>query len=115
DFRVSSAVAELAPDKNGFVVTYTVDEGPRYDFGEVKVETELQKLDKEVLTALVPIRKGQTYQDEAIEQSTDALTFAAGAAGFAFVDVRPRYTPNREAGVVDVTFEVNEGPRVYVD
>ena len=115
DFRVSSAVAELAPDKNGFVVTYTIDEGPRYKFGKVAVETELQKLDKEVLTALVPIRSGQTYQDEAIETSTDALTFAAGAAGFAFVDVRPRYTPDRAKGVVDVTFQVAEGPRVYVD
>lgn len=115
DFRVSSAVAELAPDKNGFVVTYTIDEGPRYRFGKVQVETELQKLDKEVLTALVPIRSGSTYQDEAIETATDALTFAAGAAGFAFVDVRPRYTPDRDKGVVDVTFQVAEGPRVYVD
>jgi outer membrane protein insertion porin family len=115
DFRVSSAVAELAPDKNGFVVTYTLDEGPRYKFGKIAVETELQKLDKDVLVSLVPIRSGGTYQDEAIEQSTDALTFAAGAAGFAFVDVRPRYTPDREKGVVDVTFQVAEGPRVYVD
>ncbi|MCW5758395.1 MAG: outer membrane protein assembly factor BamA [Phenylobacterium sp.] len=115
DFRVSSAVAELSPDRNGFVVTYTVDEGPRYRFGKVEVQTELQKLDKRVLEALIPIRSGQGYQDEAIEQATDALTFAAGAAGFAFVDVRPRYTPDREKGVVDVTFQVNEGPRVYVD
>ncbi|MGA0607114.1 outer membrane protein assembly factor BamA [Phenylobacterium sp. VNQ135] len=115
DFRVSSAVAELAPDKNGFVVTYTVDEGPKYDFGKIEVQTELQKLDKNVLAALLPIREGQTYQDEAIEQATDALTFAAGAAGFAFVDVRPNYTPNRETRKVDVTFQVREGPRVYVD
>ena len=115
DFRVSSAVAELAPDKNGFVVTYNVDEGPKYKFGKVSVETTLQKLDKTVLESLVPLRSGEIYQDEQIEQATDALTFAAGAAGFAFVDVRPRYTPNREKGVVDVTFQVNEGPRVYVD
>jgi outer membrane protein insertion porin family len=115
DFRVTSAVAELAPDKNGFVITYTVDEGPRYKFGKVAVETELQKLDKDVLTALVPIKQGETYQDESIEAATDALTFAAGAAGFAFVDVRPRYTPDRDKGVVDVTFQVREGPRVYVD
>src|SRR3954469_5711216 len=77
DFRVTSAVAELAPDKNGFVVTYNVDEGPKYKFGQIAVETELQKLDKDVLTALIPIRTGQEYQDEAIETSTDALTFAA--------------------------------------
>ncbi|MET0271472.1 MAG: outer membrane protein assembly factor BamA [Phenylobacterium sp.] len=115
DFRVSSAVAELAPDKNGFVVTYTIDEGPEYKFGKVTVETELQKLDKNILEALIPFRSGQTYEDEKIEQATDSLTFAAGAAGFAFVDVRPRYTPDREKGVVDVVFQVKEGPRVYVD
>ena len=115
DFRVSSAVAELAPDKNGFVVTYTLDEGPEYKFGKISVETDLKKLDKNVLESLVPVRRGDIYQDERIEQSTDALTFAAGAAGFAFVDVRPRYTPNRAKGTVDVIFDVKEGPRVYVD
>ncbi len=115
DFRVSSAVAELSQDKNGFVVTYTVEEGPEYKFGKISVETDLKKLDKNVLESLVPFRRGDVYQDEKIEQATDALTFAAGAAGFAFVDVRPRYTPNRAKGTVDVTFEVKEGPRVYVD
>jgi len=115
DFRVASAVAELAPDKNGFVVTYTLEEGPEYKFGKVSVETDLKKLDKNVLLSLVPLHRGDIYQDEKIEQSTDALTFAAGAAGFAFVDVRPRYTPNRAKGTVDVTFDVREGPRVYVD
>jgi outer membrane protein insertion porin family len=115
DFRVISAVAELAPDKNGFVITYTLDEGEKYKFGKVDVETELQKLDKDVLRQLIPIRPGETYQDEKIEKATDALTFAAGAAGFAFVDVRPNYVPNRETRTVDLTFNVKEGPRVYID
>ncbi|KQW71551.1 outer membrane protein assembly factor BamA [Phenylobacterium sp. Root77] len=115
DFRVVSAIAELAPDKNGFVITYTLDEGKEYRFGKVTVETELQKLDKNVLQQLVPIRSGEIYQDEKIEAATDSLTFAAGAAGFAAVDVRPRYTPNRETGLVDVVFQVREGPRVYVE
>lgn len=115
DFRVSSAVAEFAPDKNGFAVTYTLDEGREFKFGKVTIDTELKKLDPNVLKALIPFRTGQIYEDQKIEQATDALTFAAGAAGFAFVDVRPRYTPNRETGTIDVTFEVKEGPRVYVD
>ena len=115
DFRVVSSVAELAPDQNGFVITYTLDEGPEYKFGEVKVETELQKLDATILQQLLPIRSGQVYQDEKIEQATDALTFAAGAAGFAFVDVRPRYVANKETRTVDVIFAVREGPRVYID
>ena len=115
DFRVVSAVAELAPSRNGFVVTYTLDEGVKYKFGKISVETELKKLDGTVLEQLLPIRAGELYQDEKIEQATDALTFAAGAAGFAFVDVRPRYVPNRETKTVDVVFSVREGPRVYID
>jgi outer membrane protein insertion porin family len=115
DFRVASAVAEFAPDKNGFAVTYTVDEGRQFRFGKIDVETDLKKLNPAVLRALVPLRTGQIYEDQKIEQATDAITFAAGAAGFAFVDVRPRYTPNRQTGAIDVTFDVKEGPRVYVD
>jgi outer membrane protein insertion porin family len=115
DFHVLSGVAEFAPHRNGFVVTYTLDEGREYKFGKVDVQTELKKLDPNVLKALIPFKSGQIYEDQKIEQATDALTFAAGAAGFAFVDVRPRYTPNRENGTIDVTFEVKEGPRVYVD
>ena len=30
DFRVISAVAELTPDKQDFIITYVVEEGPRY-------------------------------------------------------------------------------------
>ncbi|HEV2365031.1 MAG TPA: outer membrane protein assembly factor BamA [Caulobacteraceae bacterium] len=114
DFRMISSVAELAPDKNGFSVTYTVDEGPKYRFGKIRVQTELKKLNGDILRQLLPIKEGQVYQDQKIEQATDALTFAAGAAGFAFVDVRPDYTPDRVKHTVDVTFDVKEGPRVYI-
>ena len=85
DFRIISSVAELAPDKNGFAVTYALDEGARYHFGKLTVQTDLKKLNSDILRALLPIREGQVYQDQKIEQATDALTFAAGAAGFALM------------------------------
>jgi outer membrane protein insertion porin family len=68
-----------------------------------------------VLQALLPIREVSCYQADKIEDATDTLTFAAGAAGFAFVDIRPRFTPNRETRTVDVAFQVREGPRVYIE
>jgi outer membrane protein insertion porin family len=115
DFRVVSSIAELAPAKNGFVVTFTVDEGPRYHFGKVKVETQLKRLDPKLLEQLLPIHEGDLYQDDKIEKATDALTYAAGASGFAFVDVRPRYTSHPETKTVDLSFEIREGPRVYIE
>ncbi len=115
DFHVVSSIAELSPDKNGFGITYTVDEGEKYKFGKLSVQTELKKLNPDILRALLPIRAGQLYGDEQIEKATDALTFAAGSAGFAFVDVRPQYHANAATHTVDVNFDVKEGPRVYID
>ena len=115
DFRVVSAVAELTPQEDAFVITFTVDEGEQYRFGDLTVNTQLRRLDPQFLRALVPIREGSVYEDRQVEQAVDTLTFAAGSAGFAFVDIRPEYTPNREARTVDVAFNVREGPRVYVE
>lgn len=115
DFKVTSSAAELLPDQKNFVITYVLDEGPKYKFGKLKVDTDLKRMNGDVLAAILPIRSGQPYQADRIETAVDSLTFAAGAAGFAFVDIRPRYTADPKARTVDVTFNVREGPRVYVE
>jgi outer membrane protein insertion porin family len=115
DFRVVSAVSELVPDQKDFAISFTVDEGPKYKFGDLKIETENRKLDPDFLKALLPVHKGELYQSGKIEDAVDALTFAAGSAGYAFVDIRPRYQANRDKRTVDVSFLVREGPHVYVE
>ncbi len=115
DFRVVSAVAELTPDRKDFYLTFTVEEGEQYAWGEVEVTTELEALNADFLKRLVPIKTGQIYNAKKIEDTIESLTFAAGAAGYAFVDIRPRIKRNREEKTLDVTFVVNEGPRVYVE
>jgi outer membrane protein insertion porin family len=115
DFRVTSAVAELTPDQKDFYVTFTVDEGRQYDFGVIKVETALEKLDGSVLAAVVPIQEGELFRGDLIESTIDSLTYAAGVAGYAFVDIRPQISVNEETGRIDITFAIDEGPRVYID
>ncbi len=115
DFRVVSAVAELTPDREDFFVTFTVEEGEQYTWGDVGVETELEALSADFLKRLVPIQTGEIYNAKKIEDTIEGLTFAAGAAGYAFVDIRPRINRDREQKRLNVTFMVNEGPRVYVD
>ncbi|CAN5219342.1 outer membrane protein assembly factor BamA [soil metagenome] len=115
DFRIVSAVAELKPDDSAFGLTMTVDEGPKYNFGEINVVTENARLNANFLKLLIPIRSGDLYESDKIESSVDALTFAAGSAGYAFVDIRPTYRANPETKLVDVTFNISEGQRVYID
>ena len=115
DFRITSAVAELAPDDSAFAMTLTVEEGDKYNFGDIQVVTENDRLNADFLELLLPIRTGDLYESDKIESSVDALTFAAGSAGYAFVDINPTYRPNPETDAIDVTFNVSEGQRVYVD
>ena len=44
DFRVVSAVAELTPDRDGFIITFTLDEGERYRFGKIDVNIKIKDL-----------------------------------------------------------------------
>ena len=115
DFRVLSAISELAPDNSAFAITITVDEGDRYNFGTVDVVTENDRLNPDFLKLLLPIRTGDLYESDKIESAVDALTFAAGSAGYAFVEIQPTYRANPETDTVDITFHVREGQRVYVD
>jgi outer membrane protein insertion porin family len=115
DFRVLSAISELAPDDRAFAITITVDEGDRYNFGNVEVVTENDRLNPDFLKLLLPIRSGDLYESDKIESAVDALTFAAGSAGYAFVEIEPAFRANPETDTVDVTFNVKEGQRVYVD
>ncbi len=115
DFRVLSAISELAPDDGAFGITLTVDEGDRYNFGTVDVVTENDRLNPDFLKMLLPIQPGDLYESDKIETAVDALTFAAGSAGYAFVEIDPTYRANPDTDTVDVTFNVKEGQRVYVD
>ncbi|HEY1071718.1 outer membrane protein assembly factor BamA [Brevundimonas sp.] len=115
DFRILSSVSELKPDNSAFGMTLTVDEGDRYNFGEVTVVTENDRLNADFLKRLLPIRSGDLYESDRIQSAVDTLTFAAGSAGYAFVEINPTYRANPETDTVDVTFNVKEGQRVYID
>ena len=115
DFRIVSAVAELTSDRQDFIITYVVEEGERYRFGNVSVESELRDFTPEALTRTLPMHTGDWYNAKMIEDTVESLQQSAGLFGYAFADVRPRFTPNRETHTMDVTFQIGESPRVYVE
>ena len=115
DFRVVSAVAELSADRDDFFITFSVDEGQQYDFGAIEVETTLKNLDPSLLRGAITTITDETYNAEEVENTIQNITFEVGRLGFAFVDVVPRLDIDRDARMIDVVFEVNEGRRVYVE
>ncbi len=117
DFQVISAVAELSRDKKNFFITFTVSEGQKYDFGliDVVVNADDKSLKKEELLQEVSLASGELYNALRVEKNIDTLIDFLGNKGFAFLDVTPVFEQNEAERLVDVIFEINPGPRVYVN
>jgi outer membrane protein insertion porin family len=115
DFRVVSALAELTPDRRDFIITYVVDEGPRYKFGKIDATSALRDFPKEKVMQQVTEKQGAWFDAKAVEDTVTALNETAGNLGYAFADISPGYKRNPDARTMDVTFKVGETPRVYVE
>lgn len=116
DFKVESAVAELSPDQEGgFYITFTIEEGPKYHFGDIDFASTLEGVDEARFRVLVGTKPGDLYDAEAVENAIDALTDELGDQGFAFVDIEPRITRDQGNLTAALTYDIKEGPRVYVE
>jgi outer membrane protein insertion porin family len=115
DFRVVSAVAELAPNRKGFFITFTIEEGERYRFGKIDVAAKLRDLSSDQLKDHIKVKNGDWYNADAVENVVLNLTDAVGTLGYAFVDIRPRVKRKKKERVINITFRVREGPRVFVE
>ena len=115
DFRVVSALAELTPDRKDFVITYVVEEGPRYKFGKINAESELRDLNAAKLNSQIRLKEGNWFNAKAVEDTVTVLNQTAGNLGYAFADISPNYDRDLEKKVMNITFQATETPRVYVE
>src|SRR4029079_15118789 len=89
DFRVGSAIAELAPDRSSFLITFSLEEGQRYHLDKITLTNELKDVDPKLLQALLTTREGDWYNADLIDSSVTAVSDALGNRGYAFVQVTP--------------------------
>ena len=115
DFNVRSAIAELTSDGQRFVITFTVEEGERYDFGNIAIESRVPDLEPEQLRELLQTSSGDVYNADQIEDSIVALTEEIGELGYAFAEVEPVPTKREAERAIDLTYVINEGSRVYIE
>lgn len=115
DFQVKSANAELSDKHDAFYLTFVIEEGPQYTFGDIKVVNELQGKDKPDLTPFIATKSGKSYDAGKIESSIDDMTKELGNHGYAFVDIQPKLERDKEKKIANLTYVIKPGPRVYVE
>ena len=115
DFRVVSALAELTPDRRDFVITYVVEEGPRYRLGTVEADSALRDLPEARVKQIARLTPGGWFNAKAVEDAVTNVNEAAGNLGYAFADINPVYERDAAKRLMNLTIKVGETPRVYVE
>jgi outer membrane protein insertion porin family len=115
DASVTTANAEYDPATHGFELTFTIDEGELYRFGDVGIVCNVPGLDGEKLRRLLVARQGAVFDGNALDKTDEILAIELAKLGFPFAQAAPRTTRDAAARRIDVVFTVDQGPRTYVE
>src|SRR4029077_18174617 len=115
DARIISATADLDRDGRGFFITFTIEEGERYRFGTIDIESNLTSLNVDAINGNILTRTGRVYNADKIEKTVEALTIAVSQQGYAFGQVKPRFDRDEVNHVMNITYVIDEGPRIYIE
>ncbi|MET4800602.1 outer membrane protein insertion porin family [Bradyrhizobium sp. LB11.1] len=115
DVQVVAALTEYDPEKKGFNVTFKIEEGQQYRVGSLDFRSSIPNFDPSSLRAFSRVNVGSLYNVEAVEKSVEEMQIEASRRGYAFAVVRPGGDRNFDAHTVSVVFNVDEGPRTYIE
>ncbi len=115
DASVTSAKAEYDPALHGFTLTFRIDEGQPYHFGDVTVVSNVPGLEGEKLRRLLVARSGAVFDGNALDKTDEVLATELARLGFPFAQAVPRTIRDAAARRIDVSFMIDQGPRTYVE
>jgi len=115
DVQVVSATGVYDPAKKGFIVTFTIEEGPLYHFGAIDIQSNVRAVNSDSLRPVLLMRGGQIYNGEAVEKTVEDMTIELARRGYPFGQVHPRGDRNPTTRTVGVLFVVDEGTRAYIE
>ncbi len=115
DFRIVSSDAVLNEAKNEYTLTFTVEEGPRYNFGNVAVESTVDGINGADLQGLVETKSGDTYKASDVQKTMEAISKKVAEAGYPFARVTPRGDRNFQTSTIGISYLVDQGERAYVE
>ncbi len=115
DVQVVSATGEYDPAKKGFIITFTIEEGPRYHFGAIDIQSNIRAVDPKSLRSVLRMKQGDVYNSDAVEKTVESLTVEISKHGYPFATVRPRGDRNPQTRTISVVFALDEGVRAYIE
>ena len=115
NFAFTSSIAQLSQNTNNFEVIMYVDEGNKYNFGDITVKTKLKKINSELALSLISANSGEMFDRSKISESIEIIKELAEGEGYSFIEINPKFNDNLENKTINIEIDIDEGPRVYVN
>lgn len=115
DFKVQAVAPEVARERDAFYITFQIQEGPRYTFGNVQTVSEIPGVDVADFAAQNRVKQGAVYNPSSIDTTIRRMEALALRKGLNFVNIEPRVTRNERSQTLDLTFALTRGQRVFVE
>ena len=115
DVEIVNATAEMSPDRSSFFLTYTINEGERYEIAKAEANVALKGVTAAEVQKLLPFEAGDWYDGDAIERAVTTISEELQGRGFPFVEVKPRVQRDRTKHTIDIVLDVVDGPHMYIE
>jgi beta-lactamase regulating signal transducer with metallopeptidase domain len=107
EFHVTASAIERTSDNKDLIVTYAVEEGPRYKFGDVTIDSTIRDFDDKKLAVPLVLKKGDWYNAKLVEDAVGSLSETAGRLSQAAVDVRPQFQRDKSTLTMGINFHIS--------
>ena len=111
---IASTQVSITPDKKNVYITVNVNEGEKYNVGEVKLSGDL-KVPEDQIKSLLLVQPGQVFSRKLMTTTSELITRRLGNEGYTFANVNAVPQPDPENHTVAITFVVDPGKRAYVN
>ncbi len=117
DFKIISIITNVSEKKERFYITITLDEGSKYDFGQINLVSDLKanNINLDDLKADITTKENDVYDIRKVEKSIDLMIQQINDKGYAFVDIDPEMHLDQEKKLVNITYHIGESRKVYIN
>jgi outer membrane protein insertion porin family len=117
EFKIISIITNISENKERFYITITIDEGNKYKFGQIDLDSMLKtsNLSLNDLKNEITTKEKEVYDVKKVEQSVDKMIKRINDQGFAFVDVEPEIRLDNEKLSANIIYHIGESRKVYIN
>jgi len=114
NFRITSATADIVPAKNVFYITFSLEEGDKYKFGLMSVESQIPQVNTDFLKEKISTKEGETFNSNLIEETTEKMLKLLANHGYPFVNIDPVYNIDETNKTINIKYVIGQARKVYI-